>query len=85
MIACHANDISDDNVLWNLRWDTYAANAIDARANKRWPWLTQTHCKNGHPYDEENTHVRPGTNKRECRACARDRYHASKNKQLIAA
>lgn len=31
----------------------------------------KTHCKNGHPFDEQNTHVTPrGT--RRCRSCARE-------------
>lgn len=33
--------------------------------------LAQTHCKNGHPWNEENT--RYGKKQRECRACARDK------------
>jgi hypothetical protein len=31
----------------------------------------KTMCKNGHPYDEANTHVRP-SGKRRCRACERE-------------
>lgn len=33
----------------------------------------QTHCIHGHPFDAENTYYKPGTNKRECRQCMRDR------------
>lgn len=33
----------------------------------------KTHCPQGHPYDEANTYVRPGTVHRKCRTCARDR------------
>ena len=33
-----------------------------------------THCKNGHEYTHENTHIRP-MGSRECRACKRD-YNA---------
>lgn len=33
----------------------------------------KTHCRHGHPYDEKNT--RYSAKGRECRACARDRYH----------
>lgn len=32
----------------------------------------QTHCKHGHPFDEDNTYVDPNGN-RDCRACGRDR------------
>ena len=38
----------------------------DSHANK-------THCPQGHPYDEENTYVKPSTGARECRTCARER------------
>lgn len=40
----------------------------------------QTHCKNGHPFNEENTLYRRGwRNCRECtRAYARDFYHRTK-------
>jgi hypothetical protein len=33
----------------------------------------QTECKRGHPFSEENTYRKPGTNKRECRVCQRAR------------
>ena len=29
----------------------------------------KTHCPQGHPYDEENTYLRPDRSGRECRAC----------------
>lgn len=32
-----------------------------------------THCPRGHPYDEANTYVWPGTKNRMCRQCHRDR------------
>jgi HNH endonuclease/NUMOD4 motif len=35
MVACHANDISDDNRLSNLRWDTPDANMRDKIRNRR--------------------------------------------------
>lgn len=39
----------------------------------------QTHCINGHPYEERNTYRRPGKKARNCRACmaaAQRRYQA---------
>jgi hypothetical protein len=32
-----------------------------------------THCPAGHPYNEENTYIHPGTNKRTCRPCGTHR------------
>ena len=31
----------------------------------------KTHCKRGHPFDEENTYVHPVTGYRSCRSCLR--------------
>lgn len=42
-------------------------NVENARDNG---FATRTHCPAGHPYDEENTYVRP-SGERNCRACAR--------------
>lgn len=45
-------------------------NAQDAVTRKRLPWSHQTHCRNGHPYDAENTYYRPDRpGSRGCRAC----------------
>ena len=33
----------------------------------------QTECIHGHPFDAENTYYKPGSNKRECRECMRER------------
>lgn len=41
--------------------------AIETRVAKQ---LARTHCKNGHPWSDENTRIGP-TGGRECRACAR--------------
>ena len=37
---------------------------------------SKTHCKRGHPYDEENTSVE-GNGSRKCRACRRDQSRES--------
>ncbi len=36
-----------------------------------------THCKHGHEFIAENTYVRPGSKKRDCRACHRRRSRTS--------
>lgn len=33
----------------------------------------QTHCLRGHEFTPGNTYIKPGTNKRECRECMRER------------
>ena len=36
-----------------------------------------THCPSGHPYNKENTYVRPDGGRR-CQVCTRERYHTKK-------
>ncbi len=62
---------------------THADNMRDAAEKKRWPtsrpascgdshYLRQRDaCKNGHPFDDENTHWLPD-NTRQCRTCIRE-------------
>lgn len=37
---------------------------------RRGAWATATHCKHGHPFDEQNTRI-DKTGRRDCRACNR--------------
>lgn len=37
----------------------------------------RTHCVNGHPFDQENTYIRPDTGTRQCKACGRERRAAA--------
>lgn len=41
--------------------------------------VNRTHCKNGHEFTEENTHVN-AEGHRVCRACNRAAYHAAKRR-----
>lgn len=64
----HFNDIGWDNNLSNLRYGTRAENQADALRNGRNRNANQTHCPQGHPYDDANTyHRRDGG--RDCKAC----------------
>lgn len=40
--------------------------------NTRRASLGKTHCRQGHPYDEANTYIRPSRGERECRICRRE-------------
>ena len=46
---------------------------MSRRGRARNAFTDATHCVNGHPFDEENTYVPPGTSYRQCRACKADR------------
>ena len=41
----------------------------------------KTHCPQGHPYDEANTH-QSRSGRRNCRACARDRATRARERRL---
>lgn len=47
--------------------------AVTRQENIRRAAAVKTSCPAGHPYDDENTYVRPGTTHRKCRACMRAR------------
>jgi hypothetical protein len=71
-VARHLDDVSANNRADNLAWGTRAENAADARRNGigRPTVRARTHCKQGHPWTEENT-GRTGSGYRRCRACTR--------------
>lgn len=55
------------------RGDATIENARPARIRSQ---LARTHCKNGHPWSEENTYRRPDNGTRQCRACVAARMKA---------
>jgi hypothetical protein len=53
-----------------------------ARKGRHRPWVElQTHCKNGHPFDEANTQwaTRNGYRVRRCRVCSREQQRGYYN------
>jgi hypothetical protein len=53
--------------------------AVTSAENLRRQRMRQTHCKQGHAFDWDNTRIVKGTLHRKCRACAREiaaRYRA---------
>lgn len=68
LVIRHLDGEPSNNRADNLAYGTYAENAQDMLRHGRNPNAAKTHCKHGHPFDEENTYVAPrGT--RECRTC----------------
>lgn len=73
----HLNGDPTDSRLVNLAYGTPLENARDAVRHGR-TGANRTHCKRKHEFTPENTHVviQPsGYQQRNCRACARARYH----------
>lgn len=50
-----------------------------AQNARRGAYATKTHCKNGHPYDAENTYIKKDGS-RGCRACGREAYERRRGK-----
>ncbi|WP_373234004.1 NUMOD4 motif-containing HNH endonuclease [Mycobacterium marinum] len=69
MESCHRNDISSDNRLTNLRWDTRSGNQLDAVRNGIHGNTRKDRCPRGHKYDLTLRR----TSGREYRACSRCR------------
>lgn len=75
MMVCHK---CDNPLCFNpshLFIGTMKDNQRDAMRKGRqtcYKYLQQTHCKYGHPFNEANTHVPAGVNRRKCRECQRN-------------
>ena len=67
--ARHWDGDPANNRLGNLFWGTHSENQQDTLRYGRNPRANRTHCPQGHPYDEENTYIVPGTTHRQCKAC----------------
>lgn len=84
MEACHADDVPSNNTLDNLRWASRAANALDRQRNNIDPRVNLTHCKHGHKFTPENTHIRPGGG-RTCKQCRLRRKREENQRRPSAA
>lgn len=71
MVTCHSNGDPTDNRLENLRYDTYSSNLNDAvrHGTYRNGHGQKTHCKRGHEFTPENTHLRSDKKGRQCKTC----------------
>lgn len=58
--GCHRNDVSTDNRIENLRWDTRSANMLDVVVNGNHPQANKVRCDHGHDFTPENTIIRKG-------------------------
>lgn len=65
----HWDDDGLNNVASNLRWGTHSNNRFDSVRNGSHHHAAKEFCKRGHEFTPENTYVRPGVTRRECRMC----------------
>lgn len=67
---------------WHLEFVTQSKHAKDHGHGGDWGQAAKTQCRNGHPYDGENTYHyvrKDGRKERHCKTCVRDakaRYRA---------
>jgi hypothetical protein len=73
LVCRHLDGDSNNNVLSNLRYGTYAENAQDRVRHGTDAHARRTHCNYGHPFDAANTWVNPTGGERRCRTCMRAR------------
>lgn len=71
--VCHNDGDSQNNAVWNLRYDTHANNLKDAVMQGTHASTRKTHCARGHEFTPENTRIRKGRwNARACIECCRE-------------
>lgn len=78
LLICHTCDRPSCVNIEHLWMGTIAENNADKAAKKRGKGHRQnadkTHCRNGHPYNDENTYYytrKNGSKERHCRECTR--------------
>lgn len=67
----HRDGNPGNSQLGNLEFGTQSANALDSVWHGTHNNARKTHCKNGHPFTEQNTYWQPGLRptRRDCRTC----------------
>lgn len=73
MLVLHNDGNKNNNHVGNLRYGTYTDNLNDAVKHGTHHNASKTHCRRGHEFTPENTYVRPGGGRRNCRTCDQDR------------
>lgn len=72
----HMDDDTSNNHVDNLAWGTHHDNRLDSVRNGTHRNARKTRCPCGHPYDLDNTYIRPDGG-RECRRCRANRRMAA--------
>jgi hypothetical protein len=78
----HLDGTTDNNNATNLSYGTASANVLDEVRHGTHANASKNTCKSGHPFDADNTYIRP-SGKRDCRACRR-RWSVGRYQRLAA-
>ena len=78
----HLDGNHENNRADNLVWGTRSENTLDQVKHGVHNNASKTHCKHGHPFDEENTILRSDGGRR-CRACLRAAQVAYHEKSYV--
>lgn len=70
LLCCHGDGSTTNNHVWNLRWDTHAANSADMLIHGTNFGRSKTACPRGHLLVPPNLRLYP---RRSCKVCARAR------------
>lgn len=73
-----------NNVLTNLAYGSRSENCQDRVRHGTHHQSRKTHCKRGHPFDEDNTYYKKSSG-RSCRQCTREWHRAGYRRSKAAA
>jgi hypothetical protein len=77
LVTRHLDGDKLNNALANLAYGTYSENMHDRVRHGEHYFAEKTHCKHGHPFDEQNTGIRRAG--RYCKACRRRNQRVNRN------
>lgn len=69
----HLDGNPTNNHALNLAYGTHAENQLDSVRHGSHVNASKTYCPQGHPYSGDNLYVNPGSGRRRCRTCKRER------------